>query len=280
MIRAILLAVLALAAPSTAALAQTKAPLTLCVGKAGNRYDQVGHKFAAATSNSIDMAILNTKGSIDALRAMQDGQCHASIVQADASNVFDGNVKIQRVADLYPEYVHLVCNKGAGISSVKDIRPEQTILVGEPGSGSSITWTNFGKLDKGYQKIKTEPVGGIGALTRVISGRDAQCALFVSGLGSKDMLNFNNLGKDKVKLVEVDDWDFDNAKDGTGSKVYKFEDFPSGKYSSLQEGRWLAGPETLAVNAVLVVDPAWMDQYPDAYGDLAAAALTYSQQNN
>ncbi len=66
----------------------------------------------------------------------------------------------------------------------------------------------------------------------------------------------------KLRLVTLDDWDFNDKQDEHGNSIYNFVKIPSKTYPSLQKGWfWGRDVETLAVTAVLVLRNDWVKQY-------------------
>ncbi|OUD15398.1 hypothetical protein TPSD3_02395 [Thioflexithrix psekupsensis] len=251
--------------------------ITVCTGsKEGAYYPAVEHIRQHAEPELIVTA-LETKGSVDNLKGLEDQICQAAIIQADAYFLAQTQMielSVERTAELYDEYVHLICNRQAGIDQINDLKENSqnnTLLIGTKGSGAALTWEAFVALDSDYGRIPTLPFGGERALTQLIEGQNSQCMLIISGLRSKMMREIDQHG-DILKLVHVSNSNFKDKKDGRGDSIYRFQKIPSGTYEQLQR-RFFGGIETIIVSAVLVTNRHWIDQNPLAYQQFAKAVL-------
>ena len=273
------------AAPS---VAQAE-PLRICTGGESGKYYQTAAEIGAQLKGAVAVEVIATNGSLDNFQRLSDGTCDAAIVQSDAYGIFTSTnptarLNIERVVPLYDEYVHLVCNREAGINSVRDLvgKPDARVLVGPNGSGTSVTWQTWGKQNEDYLKVGTDPIGGTRAITRTVDGTDAKCLLFVAGLRSGTMNEVNELGQGSLGLVSIDDGSFDDVKDPKGQQVYTFKSIPGGTYPNLQNYGFLGGQSdipTLAIGAILIANTSWIDANPRAF-DAFSASIRWSQQNN
>jgi TRAP transporter TAXI family solute receptor len=276
-VSALIFAAVIFAAPSRAAdLPQ----LRICTGGAKGNYYFAGTAIAQQARGSLAVSIVETAGSMENLRKLEDGECDAALVQSDAYMVYkDRNpssaLAITRIGSLYKEYAHLVCNTGSGVGSISDLRgnTKAKVLTGDAGSGAEISWSNWVKLDPSYGKVATDRVGGTQAVLRVRDGSEAQCALFINGLKAPLMGQVNEQAGDRVQLVPVGDGTLDNAKDPSGTKVYQFADIPGGTYKALQRGFFSTSVETLTVDALVVLRSDWAEKSRRGLDDLSDAVL-------
>lgn len=276
------LAVLSLATP---AIAQSAIPeLRICTGGESGKYYQTARELKDQLNGLVTVVPILTNGSMDNLGKLSSGQCDAAIVQSDAYGQFTvsrpaAKLDFKRTAVLYQEYVHMVCNKDAEIDAVGDIRKEgMTVLTGPNGSGTEVTWLTWAKQDESYAKVATYPAGGLEALTTVQQGIDAQCALFVAGLGSGTMMEYDALAGDSLVLAKVNDGWFDDVKDPKGNPVYKFSDIPANTYPHLQTGGWFGGDKTptITMDAVLITNSSWIAANPKGNEALIRKSLQWA----
>jgi TRAP transporter TAXI family solute receptor len=277
---------------SGAAFGQAQAPagpaLKLCTGTTSGKYYEAGTKLASSLKDKVNVTVLPSAGSDASLRRMEkageaDG-CDAAIVQSDAliwySQTYKGNaLKIERVQAMYPEYVHLVCNKNAGIDKIKDFygTKDKRIAIGKPGSGTQITWSNFVKAEKRYEAIPTADQEGTLAENKVKSG-DTACIMFTAGLGTGTMKRINDNNTGELILIPLNDGDLTNAKDEKGKPIYRWSKIPGGTYKSLQTGTFSTSVDTVVQDAVLIANTAWAEANERAYTDLSAAATRLAKQ--
>lgn len=114
-------------------------------GEAGT-YFPVGRALAEATSTpGIVVSAVTSNGSIANVDAITSGTVESGLVQADVGHwavtgtgPFEGKgpqTGLRAIAALYPETVHLVVRKGAGIARLEDLKGKH-VSVDEPGSGT------------------------------------------------------------------------------------------------------------------------------------------------
>lgn len=88
-----------------------------------------------------------SNGSVSNVRSVAAGELEAALVQADVATwafrgeeIFRSDQRLpylRAVASLYPESLHIVVRRGAGIHSVADLRGKR-ISLDEPGSGTLV----------------------------------------------------------------------------------------------------------------------------------------------
>lgn len=270
-------------------LAHAQAPkLKLCTGGNTGKYYEVGQKLHSSLRGKIDVDVQLSTGSDANLRRMEnsgaaDG-CDAAVVQADAltwyRQTYKGNaLKFERITTLYPEYVNLICHKESGISKIKDFygTKDKNIAIGKPGSGTAITWFNFVKAEKRYEPISTTDIDGTIALNRLRSN-EISCIMFVAGLGTGTMKRINDENNGELVMVNLNDGDLTNAKDEKGRPIYRWEKIPGGTYPKLQTGLFSTAVETVAQDAILIVNQDWVEKNDRAYTDLSTAAVRLAKQ--
>lgn len=263
--------------------------IRICTGSETGKYYQTAAEIGLQLKGAVQVQVIPTNGSLDNFQRLSDGECDAAIVQSDAYGIFTATnptakLFVERVVPLYDEYAHLVCNRDAGINSVRDLlsKPDARVLVGPNGSGTSVTWQTWGKQSEDYLKVGTDPIGGTRAITRIVDGTDAKCLLFVAGLRSGTMNEVNELGRGALQLVQIDDGAFDDVKDPKGQTVYSFKDVPAGTYPNLQNlGLFGSGNnvKTLAIGAILIANTSWIDANGRAFDQFSSASIRWSQQN-
>ena len=90
---------------------------------------------------------LSSNGSVANINGIAGGQLESGFSQSDVAywaytgtGVYEGKPKVadlRLIANLYPESIHLVARKGAGIKTVADLRGKR-VSLDEPGSGTLI----------------------------------------------------------------------------------------------------------------------------------------------
>lgn len=260
-------------------LEDNKPVIRMCTGAMTQNYYNVA-KIIGRDMQSARIVPVETNGSADNLRKLENGQCDGAIVQRDAylSHVEQfpaSKLDFTRVLSPYAEIPHLVCPYDSGVTKLSHLDSDHTVLVGKPGSGSAVTWSNLVAEDSSYGKVKTENVGGALALARLSTDRNA-CVLSVSGLNTKFMRDVDNIGKTtKLQLVAWNDGDIFDAVDPTGEQLYHDYTLPSGKYPNIQKTAWhtmASSTDVVTVPADVILNNSWVQQNEKAFEFLVSEA--------
>lgn len=249
--------------------------LNICTGGEKGNYFFTGKTLEKQLSGSLKVNVIPTQGSIDNLNRIASGVCDAAVVQSDALRVFKDlnpstSLNLERITALYKEYAHLICNRDLDIDSITDLSKTNKILVGPMGSGSYVTWRGMVLQDKSYAEIPTGPETGAAAVLKIKDGGDAQCLMFVSGLNSPAIKDIAARSDERLTLVEIDDKDFNDAKDEKGRRLYEFKNIPGKSYPEIGgRSNWT----TVTVDAVVVVNTDWMSNNEAAFNYLADGLL-------
>lgn len=252
-----------------ATAAEAKPTLRLCTGKEGGNYYKAGYILANQMQGSIKILPTKTDGSIDNLRKVTAGECDGAIVQKDALISFKeyepkAQLEVKRVIELYPEYVHFICNRDKFDSRVTKLMNDKTtkVAIGETGSGQNATWRAMTVIEPRYATVPTVNLDVDEALVEVEEGR-VPCMVYVSGLNSRVIKDANVSKGGKLALMNFDDADFSKIK-VEDTPVYEKAKLPTnGNYSNLTG--WTK-PNTITTAATLVVSKAWYDANKSSYG--------------
>ena len=230
--------------------------LKIATATAGNNYYNFGKNIKA--NSALNVNILTSAGSMANLNNLVAGTVDAAIVQSDAFKVFQKENPTKKIAalqaPLYKEYVHVLSNRRGSVKNIGDLTSKHTIYVAK-GSGAEVTWKAFGLEDSKFQKIPMKYASLSEALMKV-SADPMAITIFVSGLNSNFLKTANQYGS-TVRLVNVDDADFDDATDQYGNKIYSFTKIPGSTYKKLQDGIIFSSTKTLSVDSVFIVSKAW-----------------------
>jgi TRAP-type uncharacterized transport system substrate-binding protein len=259
----------ALASSVLAKKEPVKPKLRFATGQKGGNYDKFSQLLQKeAAKVNIELELIGTAGAMENLQKLLGNKADAALVQSDVlalrQKKFPGQSLISEQAPIYRETVQLVANRGSGIKSIKDVDPQKhVIFIGPEDSGTAITWEGLCQQDQGYGKIPVKHADYDTALKEVETNPNA-LMMIVSGFRSDFLARAEKFAEEtgKLRLVAVDDWDFNDKKDEHGNSIYQFVKIPSKTYPSLQKGWfWGRNVETMAVTAVLVLRDDWVKQY-------------------
>jgi len=136
------------------AVAQTPAFFRIGTGGTAGTYYPIGGLIANAISGAGDKGVLGlvstavaSNGSVANINAIQGGSMESGFTQSDVAywaysgtGLYDGKGKVEDlrlIGTLYPETIHLVARKDAGITSVADLKGKR-VSIDEPGSGTIV----------------------------------------------------------------------------------------------------------------------------------------------
>jgi TRAP transporter solute receptor, TAXI family len=139
-----------------AGIAGAQAPSFFRIGTGGTAgtYYPIGGLIANAISGAGDKGVpglvstaVASNGSVANINAIQSGSMESGFTQSDVAywahsgtGLYEGKGKVEDlrlIATLYPETIHLVARKDAGINSVADLKGKR-VSIDEPGSGTIV----------------------------------------------------------------------------------------------------------------------------------------------
>lgn len=136
------------------AIAQVPAFFRIGTGGTAGTYYPIGGLIANAISGAGEKGVpglvataVSSNGSVANINAIQSGSLESGFTQSDVAywahtgtGLYDGKGKVENlrlIATLYPETIHLVARKDAGIKSVADLKGKR-VSIDEPGSGTIV----------------------------------------------------------------------------------------------------------------------------------------------
>ncbi|KXF75524.1 immunogenic protein [Paramesorhizobium deserti] len=139
---------------ATFAVAQAPTFFRIGTGGTAGTYYPIGGLIANAISGQGDKGVpglvataVSSNGSVANINAIQGGSLESGFSQSDVAywaytgtGLYEGKGKVEDlrlIATLYPETIHLVARKDAGIKSVADLKGKR-VSIDEPGSGTIV----------------------------------------------------------------------------------------------------------------------------------------------
>lgn len=273
----------AAAAPGDTGSEATSRPLfapkmVLCTGSAGNRYHRVGQRIAEAVEGHIRVEVATTGGSWENLERLEKGTCDAAIAQEDTFVVrrFEAERDARKVGkpppepimhwttSLYPEHVHLLCNKAVKASGLADLPLDTRIYLHRYGSGSFLSWRLFGTLEPRYAKLPASEVDLTVVIPRLARETTPACLFHVSGLGGRTLKTANEVYGADLRLLPVVDRKLHRPAGPQRRQIYTPSTMTARTWPGLLDGDL----DTQTVDAVLFTSTEWRTRHAQA-----AAAL-------
>ena len=184
-----------------------KMKLKLCTAQAGNNYHKAGELIAGALRNLMQVEVVETKGSWENLETMSASRprCDAILAQDDAVALHrfqneESKLAMERLATLFNEKAHVLCNRKVKATRFTDLRPGAVkILTNEYGSGSFITWRVMSKLNPTYRQYGATEKGLDEALLTLLDNEKPTCLFYVSRLGGQTLNRANQNFGDRLE---------------------------------------------------------------------------------
>ncbi|MCJ8519157.1 TRAP transporter TAXI family solute receptor [Pseudorhizobium tarimense] len=143
-----------LAVGASVAFAQSPSFFRIGTGGTAGTYYPIGGLIANAISGADGQGVeglvataVSSNGSVANINAIQGGSMESGFSQSDVAywahtgtGLYEGKDKVEDlrlIATLYPETIHVVARKDAGINSIADLKGKR-VSIDEPGSGTIV----------------------------------------------------------------------------------------------------------------------------------------------
>nr|WP_298173475.1 TAXI family TRAP transporter solute-binding subunit [uncultured Pseudomonas sp.] len=192
------ISLLAAAAAFTASTAAIAAPtfINILTGGTSGVYYPIGVGLSQLYSNGIEgskTSVQATKASVENLNLLQSGRGELALALGDSvadawNGVEDAGFKaplkkIRAIAGTYPNYIQIVANKEAGITTLADLKGKR-ISVGAPKSGTELNARAiFKAAGLSYEDMAKVEFLPYAESVELIKNRQLDATLQSSGLG-------------------------------------------------------------------------------------------------
>lgn len=244
-------------------------PATIAGGMPGGTYYGVygNNLMQVLKAKGHDTHVLETKGSMDNLQKLANGEAQLGFAQLDAYAKYlkDGGKQMEIIGSLGKECGYLIVKKDGKVTSEKDLRKvkDATIAIGDEGSGSAVMWQYMTALVPDYKNARIAYVGGTRAINQIGTPGGSDAFLFVTAPGNPNhkLIQAVNANKD-LKFVEIDKGGLD-SKLPDGKQVYEFEKIP------ICSG-WGCNYETICTASYIFASPTATEKVLNAVSDVMA----------
>ena len=189
--------------------------VSIATGNATGVYFSLGNAYAEQVSTSTDgkvkAAAAETGASVQNIQQLVAGTYEVAFSLADsAADAVEGKAAIegekqpvQALSRIYPNYTQVIARKGAGITSIADMRGKR-VSTGSPGSGTEVIANRL------LEAAGLNPASDVSAqrldLTKTVDGmKDGSIdALFWSGgLPTPGITDLITTARDDVEFVDI-----------------------------------------------------------------------------
>ena len=163
--------------------------IRIATAEPGGLYYRFGKLLAAELEKRCQcrVVVLETRGSVENLALMQQGQAELAVIQAGSGSLEGHEV----LAPLYPDVVHLIVRRGLGIESIHDLAGRR-LALGPTGAGTrynaqavlrhySIDLEALQQMDRYFGELKDEETLEAAIITTGLLNPDLQQLLAGGG---------------------------------------------------------------------------------------------------
>lgn len=251
--------------------------LKFCTGGVGGFYEGLGTSIGGKITNEIGnkLKVLTTGGSVDNAKKLKAGDCDIAIIQADAVITQPMPASFKAV-NAHEEVVYWLYPKGGEVDDFGDMEDDKVMkkyaFATVKGSGASVTLNNWIKTDKDYAgAVPVEFKDWYSAAEAVAQGFtmdsgvrvDIAGMLYIGRIGMLPADITSDFGT-QIKVGEVNDSSFENAKDANGNPLYTKCEIAKGKTSGLEGPGSFGGLDTYCLRAQVVFNNAYLTGLDEA----------------
>lgn len=234
----------------------------ITTGSDGGFYQRVGNTFSQKIDSLskgkrlFDISVIESTGSVENIRRINDGEAQAAIVQSDVMSVMPASVPV-RAKTAHTETVFWLYSSKHGISDLEGIEGDKnTLMVLVDGSGAMVTMQSFAKEDSGYQVNYDNAIiaDSLYDAADIVSegsynGKKVAGLLYV---GRHVPAEIGQDFKGAINVGQATDSDFNDAEDVNGDPLYTNCAVNETKTAGLGAANSFFDNETVCLKAMIV----------------------------
>ncbi|MER3435095.1 MAG: TRAP transporter substrate-binding protein [Leptolyngbya sp. ERB_1_1] len=231
----------------------TRSPkaVLLSSGTSNGYYSRLAGQISSATHRTVNLEVENrsSQGSIENLNRLLDRQVDFALVQLDVVSDAMSQGKVQAVAILANEPIHIIALKAAKVRSLTDLNGKR---VGVGAQGSGIRYTSE-YLSQAFNLNFREDSSNFDKTFRKLNSRQLDATLYVGTMGASERLRQQLTANPSLQLIPIEP-ELINYLSNRDPGAYQSMTIPQGVYSprpSIPE----RDISTLATATVLVTRP-------------------------
>lgn len=177
-------------------------PVSIAAGKPGAGYDRLSEQLTRSADRIVDLKVIDHKqsnGSRDNLDQLTSGQVDFALAQLDVSRDLLRGGKVETVAILAHEYLHLLVRADSPFKTLADI-DRRRVAVGVAGSGTNFTATQV--ISRSGLKVTASTPLLQEALAQLKAGRVDMVA-YVGPLGASNVIQAAITEEPPLRLLAI-----------------------------------------------------------------------------
>lgn len=204
-------------------------PITLSSGTSNGYYSRLAEQITTATNRTVNVQIQDQKseGSIENLNRLLDRQVDFALVQLDVVSEAMQQGKVQAIAVLADEPIHIIALKDSNVRSLSDLEKKR-VGIGAPGSG--IYYTSE-LINTAFNLDIQKDTSGFDEAFRKLNNRQIDAAIYVGSIGASDRIRQQLVAQPSLQLVSIQPT-FINYLMNRNPGAYQAMGIPQGIYSA------------------------------------------------
>jgi TRAP transporter TAXI family solute receptor len=225
--------------------------ISISSGTPNGFYSRLAEKIGGSASQTVDLPVqnLSSEGSRQNLQRLLDRQTEFALVQLDVANDAMRQGKIQAVAILANEPLHIIVNKTAKIRSFSDLKNKR---IGMGSEGSGIRFTSE-LLMKNAKLTVREDGSSFEQAFRKLAKQQLDAMIYVGSTGASEKLRKQLVSNASFQLLPVPP-ELINYATSRDPGAYQIAEITKGTYSA-RPAIPNRNIQTLATSTVLVTRP-------------------------
>ncbi len=181
--------------------ARSRPTIAVSSGTTGGYYSRLAAQISASADRSVDLNVENrtSQGSQENLKRLLDRQVDFALVQLDVVSDAMRQGKVQAVAILANEPIHIIALKDPKIRSLADLQGKR---VGMGSQGSGIRYTSE-YLMQAFNLTVQEDSSNFADTFRKLSARQLDAAIYVGTVGASESLRKQLVANRSLQLLPI-----------------------------------------------------------------------------
>lgn len=175
--------------------------VTLSSGVIGGYYSRLGEQIKTSADTSVNLTVRNleSQGSQENLQRLLDRQTDFALVQLDVASDVMRQGKVQSIAILANEHIHVITQANSRIRTFADLQGKR-VAIGSPGSGIRHTATQL--IQAAKLSVRAD-ASGIDAAFNKLNTRRIDALIYVGSVGAAEKLRQQFDGRHTLRLVPI-----------------------------------------------------------------------------
>lgn len=175
--------------------------ITLSSGTSNGYYSRLAEQIRAVTKRTVNVNVQNSnsEGSIENLNRLLDRKVEFALVQLDVVSEAMQQGKVQAVAVLANEPIHIIASRDTKVRSFSDLQGKR-VAIGAPGSGIRYTSDS---IANSFNLNLQKDGSGFDEAFRKLSARQLDAMIYIGSIGANERIRQQLISRPSLQLVPI-----------------------------------------------------------------------------